>query len=90
MKIDITFKGETKKVSFTDPQARIMQRLLNGEKVTFVNEHHRDGGDFVWYPIRGFGYEHVGWRAFQGAMRAVEKAFGMGDYDNSFSDQFIK
>ena len=79
MKLNITFNGQTKSVNFTNPQAAIMRRLLNGEKVTMINTHHRDGGDFVWYRIDGnyFGAESVGYRAFNGACYAIRKEFGL-------------
>ncbi len=83
-KIDITWKGETKKVSFTDPQARIIERLLNGEKYVVVNRHRMSGGDFIWYDADGYSFEYVGVRAWQGAMFAIRKAFGCGGYGDQF------
>ena len=78
--IEITFKGETKQVKFTEPQALIMNRLLNGEKVTLIHEHRMNGGDFVWYEERFeencfWGAEFVGYKAFWGAIRTIAKAF---------------
>lgn len=71
MKLSVTINGETRQVSFTKPQARIMERLLSGKKVKVV------GDRLTWYPIGGFDYEYVGCRAFNGAMWAIVDAFGM-------------
>ena len=82
--INVTFKGVSKDVKFTDPQARVMERLLRGEKVTMINTHWMSGGEFVWYQPDGnysWGKEYVGWRAYQGAMRTVEKAFNLKGED---------
>lgn len=87
MKIDITIEGKTRKVSFTKPQARIMERLLRGEKVEMVNTHRMNGGDFIW--VSKYDYEFVGYRAFWGAMKAIRDAFGFGDHEYSFSEQYF-
>lgn len=89
MKIDITLNGVTKKVNFTSPQARIMERLLSGEKVTMINTHWMSGGEFVWYNEDGYewGKESVGYRAFNGAMYAIRNAFNLKDY--SFDSQWF-
>lgn len=97
--IEITLYGETKKVKFTEPQACIMKRLLNGDKVTTVNTHRMDGGDFVWYndSIKEgsyWGFERVGYKAFWGAMLAVGKAFGstwneIRDIHNNYANTFM-
>ena len=78
--INITINGVTKQVQFTEPQARIMKRLLNGEMATTINAHRMDGGDVVWYRKDGdysWGAECVGWRAFNGAMLAIRNAFAL-------------
>lgn len=91
-KMNITFKGETKSVNFTEPQARIAERLLRGDRATWINLHHRDGGDFVWYDKDGYGWGAtcVGWKAFNGAMLAIQRTFGL-DYKqyNELVDSFI-
>lgn len=74
--------GKTAPVRFTKPQGRVVRRLLNGERVTYTNQHWRSGGEFVWYREGGdysWGAESVGYRAFNGAMRAIIKAFNMDD-----------
>lgn len=81
MKIEIILNGESKQVNFTKPQANIMERLLKGEKTTMINTHYRSGGDFVWFDKDGnyFGAECVGWKAFNGAMYAIVKAFNLNN-----------
>lgn len=78
-KINITLGGQTKSVSFTTPQANIMEQLLRGRKATYINTHHISGGDFVWYEEDGnyWGASCVGYRAFNGAMQAIKKAFSL-------------
>lgn len=66
---------KTKEIDFTEPQARIVDRLLSGEKVTWINTHRRDGGDFVWDNY--WGNECVGYRAFTFAIYKIADAFGL-------------
>ncbi|MCF2559443.1 hypothetical protein I6E23_05675 [Prevotella brevis] len=79
MKITVEFEGITKSVNFTEPQARIMQRLNRGEHATMVNTHYMSGGDFVWKEqSEEYGCkEFVGYRAFSGAMTAIIRAFNL-------------
>lgn len=79
MKMEIVFEGVKKSVNFTAPQAEIMRRLLRGEKATYINTHWMSGGEFVWYDKDGnyWGKESVGYRAFNGAMYAIRKAFSL-------------
>lgn len=79
MKNQITFNGVTKLVNFTEPQERIMMRLLSGEKTTYIHTNRASGGEFVWFRKDG-DYENaecVGYKAFNGAMRAIKKAFNL-------------
>ena len=89
-KIQIKFRNEIKDIKFTDPQAKIVERLLRGDKVTMINTHYRSGGDFVWYDADGYSWskEYVGYKAFWGAMYAVRKAFNLNRVDE-YSDQFF-
>lgn len=81
MKLKITFEGETKSVNFTKPQAEIMERLLRGDKATYINTHRMSGGEFVWYDKEGYEYgvNCVGIKAFNGAMWAICKAFNLNN-----------
>lgn len=92
MKMTVVFEGTTKMVNFTEPQARIMERLNRGEHATMINTHHISGGDFVWKEqIEKFGcLEYVGYRAFNGAMNAITKAFKLDrDAESRLYDMFI-
>lgn len=78
--IVISLFGKSAPVKFTKPQGRIVRRLLNGERVTYINQHWVSGGEFVWYHEDGdytWGKESVGYRAYNGAMRAIINAFNM-------------
>ena len=79
MKIRITLGNRSKEVNFTEPQARIMTRLLNGETTIWINTHRFSGGELVWYREDGdySQAECVGIRAFNGMVRAIGKAFGL-------------
>ena len=87
----ITFKGVEKEVNFTEPQAKIMKRLLNGEKVILINKHHLDGGELVWYNKDGnyYGAERVYYKPFNGAMYALEKAFENTTISDFYSEYMI-
>lgn len=90
---DITLHGVTKSVNLTEPQARIVDRLLAGKRATWINTHHLDGGDFVWYDKDGYywGAEFVGWKAFNGAMLAIQRTFGLDrEQYNDLYVSFIK
>ena len=90
MKIQVIINGITKSVNFTEPQSRIMQRLMSGEKTTYIHTNRMSGGDFVWIREEG-DYENaecVGYKAFNGAMRAIRKAFNLSDED--FSEIYRK
>ena len=67
--MEVTFNGEAKMVTFTEPQERIMRRLNRGEKVTY------NGDTLVWDD--GNYQECVGYRAFATAMNNIRKAFNM-------------
>ena len=69
-RIEMTINDETKMVAFTEPQAKIMERLLEGETVTY-----NSNDTLVW--DNGNFRECVGVRAFNGAMDKVCKAFGL-------------
>lgn len=73
----VEFEGVSKSVNFTEPQAEIMKRLNRGERTTMINTHYVSGGEFVWKNrLEEFGCkEMVGYRAFNGAMFAIRKAF---------------
>lgn len=90
MKMNITLNGEMREVNFTKPQSAIVERLLKGEKVTTINTHRRDGGDFVWYREDGYywGRECVGYRAFWCAMYAIRDAFGLARHDPFYEQYF--
>ena len=92
MKMEIVFEGVKKSVNFTDPQAAIMRRLLQGERATFINTHWMSGGEFVWYDKDGnyWGKESVGYKAFNGAMRTITKVFSLNrEAENRLYSQFI-
>lgn len=92
MKIKIQFEGQSKEVEFTKPQAWIVNQLQNGKRATMINTHHRDGGDFVWYDKDGYGGGaiFVGYKAFNGAMRAIVKAFNLTrEQENRLYDNYI-
>lgn len=79
MKKQFTFNGVTKSVNFTEPQERIMMRLLSGERTTYIHTNRASGGEFVWVREDG-DYENaecVGYKAFNGAMSAIKKAFNL-------------
>ena len=65
--LQFTFNGVTKLVKFTEPQASIMEALERGEEIIFQGE------TMVWKRTK----ETVGWRAFNGAMFAIRKAFNL-------------
>ena len=65
----MTINDETKMVAFTEPQERIMRRLLNGETATYY------GDTLVWDD--GNWQECVGVRAFNTAMHNICKAFSL-------------
>lgn len=67
MKTTINFNGESKQVNFTKPQSEIIERVQKGGKMQYF------GNALLWVGT----YEYVGVRALQGAMYAIEKAFGV-------------
>lgn len=73
-KMKITFKGVEKEVNFTEPQSKIMLRLLNGEKVIQIKDA------LMWYSENGCT-ERVYIKVFCGAMYALEKAFKVNFYN---------
>ncbi len=64
MKIEITYNMETKKVSFTKPQANIVERILNGETIRRI-------GDEYYWPNQ----DRVFLRPLCGAIWAINSAF---------------
>ena len=74
-KIELTFNDETKKVAFTEPQAKIMERLLSG--VTAYSED-----DLLYWDDDEWGEEQsfmhrIDEDDFYGALERIVKAFGL-------------
>lgn len=90
--MEITINNVTKNVRFTKPQQAIMERLIKGDRATFINTHWMSGGEFVWYCEDGdySAKEFVGYKAFNGAMWAIRKAFNLtSEQENALYEEYI-
>lgn len=80
-----TFTELVKKTLFTAPQQVIVDRILRGDKLILVNQHHRSGGQIMWIRKGDTDPSYAGhvYKAYVGVTWAIRKATGM-EPDMSF------
>lgn len=64
---------------FTKPQQAIITRFLAGDKLTVVNRHLMNGGEWRWITTSSKYLEHAGHvsKAYQGIFWTVKKLTGL-------------
>jgi hypothetical protein len=75
---------ESGTVRFTKPQQYVIDKLLRGDRLIVVNQHHKSGGQFAWknygssqIVLAGHVYKafyHIGWAI----RRQTGREFNMG------------
>ncbi len=66
-------------IKFTKPQQEIVDKLLRGWKLTVVNTHYANGGDFMWLEYPGAEPSYAGrvYKAFFNIGYTIQKQTGI-------------
>ena len=66
-------------VKFTKPQRSIVVKLLQGAKLTVVNSHRMNGGEFMWVDYPGADPSYAGkvYKAFFNIFYQIKKQTGV-------------
>lgn len=67
------------KIKFTKPQKYIVDKFLNGWKLTRVNTHHMSGGQYMWVSPYSSSLQEAGhiYKAFHNIRRTIKKQIGI-------------
>jgi hypothetical protein len=82
--IELSDAIESMDKKFTSAQQKIVDRLLNGHRLMVINQHHMNGGSFVWRSDISLNHEYAG--------RVYKAFFNIGysiGLDSNFMSKFI-
>lgn len=66
-------------VKFSEPQQRIVDKLLQGDKIVIVNQHRMNGGEYMWKEVESEYLKPAGhvYKAFWGIQYAIKEQAGL-------------
>ena len=69
----------THKIKFTKPQQDIVNKFIDGWRLTKVNTHHMSGGQYMWISPYSSYLQHAGhvYKAFHNIYRTIKKQTGI-------------